>query len=747
MSTFTPTPVTCAVRFLDDSPEDQEGGPIIYGVRLKVNGKYRDDIIPTVILDDVTRDRVTAITSVSEKGYIVQGSSAQRGRPSQDFLSIEGEIPKYGDYFYFMEHMRGVNSKNVEKNVDLNLMNQYYQLLDRSTKSHQANGNQSIVYLFDLASLTEKLNRVEAVITVANDYRIQTSMIHTRETAGGHDREGKNVGWYNSSYWRTAAQADGNVKDGSNVRTVKVDFGFQVASINYGFDADFNYRGFRIQGEIVANSRHYMFPDGTPGQGFPTDVTEGQADRTGHRWSQIDHSYYLKTQKDWDKIGFAGEIFKMGKFYRPYLDYYYPFPDREWRGGVFNVRNNTVRFPLIEDNDDNDMYPDTMIIQRSPHYFHVNSTFFSDDPDGVFPGNDEDHDGIPDNNKNNNYTPDYDEPFLMFDVDPDQFVFGNDYNNNTIPDFREDDMKMDTPYDFDRQGHHIFGRYSPIKNVGIFLGSLRSKGVGLANRTNENYFKLQLNYDVFDIGKLYAEYRYEDIHDNIRDSYIQVKTEQAEQAMFSYIRTGSKLSQFYTRELYYDELEYKNSRVNRLYLDSAIRAIPSVTLENHVKFERNEQVEGTMYDRTYQPHDVIDIMAIVSKIVYTKRWGNWTFSPGVKFRFYKKARSESVQPLDHYFMRIPLVMIKYMISSRTDITLGMQGVPGFNFQYRDLVQSHNDYMWKTYILQFQNRTDYLGYNVWGACGFTVDQLKYDEDYRKFEEHKTTSTFVKIYLGW
>ncbi len=33
----------------------------------------------------------------------------------------------------------------------------------------------------------------------------------------------------------------------------------------------------------------------------------------------------------------------------------------------------------------------------------------------------------------------------MFDIDPDQFVFGNDFNNNTIPDFREDDMKWDTP--------------------------------------------------------------------------------------------------------------------------------------------------------------------------------------------------------------------------------------------------------------------------------------------------------------
>jgi len=79
----------------------------------------------------------------------------------------------------------------------------------------------------------------------------------------------------------------------------------------------------------------------------------------------------------------------------------------------------------------------------------------SEDPDGVFPGNDADNDGIADNNKNNNDIPDYDEPFLMFDVDRDDFVFGNDYNNNTIPDFREDDMKFDLPYNLDRQGYHV----------------------------------------------------------------------------------------------------------------------------------------------------------------------------------------------------------------------------------------------------------------------------------------------------
>lgn len=203
----------------------------------------------------------------------------------------------------------------------------------------------------------------------------------------------------------------------------------------------------------------------------------------------------------------------------------------------------------------------------------------------------------------------------------------------------------------------------------------------------------------------------------------------------------------YERELYYDELEYRNSRVNRLFLDSTIRAFPSITVKNYLKYERNGQIEGTMYDKTYQPHDVLSTMAMVNKIVYTKRFGKWSVSPGVKFRLYKKVRSESLQPLDHYLMRIPMVMVKYIISANTDLSVGLQGFPGFELQHTDYVQSQNDYTQRTYMLQLQNRTSYFGYNVWGSVGASYDQLSYDDVYRGFEQYKSTTTFVKVYLGW
>jgi len=120
----------------------------------------------------------------------------------------------------------------------------------------------------------------------------------------------------------------------------------------------------------------------------------------------------------------------------------------------------------------------------------------------------------------------------------------------------------------------------------------------------------------------------------------------------------------YNRDLYFDEVEYRNSKVQKVFIDSKIRTIPALTIENHVRFERNKQIEGTMYDNTFQPDDIVSTLAMVNKFVYTKQWGSWTFSPGVKFRLYKKGRSESLNPLDHYMMRIPFVYLKYTISPK-----------------------------------------------------------------------------------
>jgi len=732
VSDYAPTPIIYAVRIMDDSPHDG-GGPIIIDIKLKVNDVYRPDIQPIIILDDYRREKVTAVTSKSQKDYYLLKSNYVYESPPFDQTSVSERIPKYVDYLYFNDYIRGWNTKNLTDNFDYERAKQYYKMIDPGGLPIQVNGNEYSVYLFDLGSIKEKVKRVEAEITLSNDYRIQVGEVMTKNTMGGHDSAGENYPYYNSTLWRTVAQADGNIKDGSNLRTVKVDFGYEVGNLLYGLDAHFNYLGFKIDGEFVTNTHYYMFSDGIPGTGMPSNPTTDITSREGYRSSKTDNAYYLIVQKDLPYIGFAGEYFKMGKFYYPHMNFYIPYELYT----AYHLRNDYVRISMIEDNDDDDQYPDTMYESKGM----AASMLTVLDPDGVFPGNDLDHDGLPDNEKNDNGIPDYNEPLLMFDVDPDEYVFGDDFNNNNIPDFRENDLKYDTPYDLDRQGHHMYLKFSPHKNVNLMLGTMRTRGIGLDNRTDDDYLKVIINYNVFSIGSIYGEYRYEQIQDNIQDQFVVVPTNQIWKAL----PWGQESR--YDLELYYDEIEYRHSDVSKFFLDSRIRPIPSFTMENHVKYERNNQIEGTMYDNTFQPKDILSTFAMVNKFIYTRQLGNFIFSPGVKFRFYKKERSESLNPLDHYLMRIPVIYLKYRISDNTNITYGMQGFKGFEMIFKDYIQSHNDYHQINNTIQIENRTDYFGFDVWAGFGFQLEQVSFDEAYRKFEEFKRSSFFLKMYIGY
>jgi len=733
VSDHSPVPIYLAVRVLDDSPSDGDG-PIVHDVKLRVDGVYRPDITPIVILDNVQNELLTAVSSKSQQNYLDYPSAFLGQQIEFDHLTVEERTPKYLDYLYMNEYMRGWNTKIMTENFDVGKGKQYYSIVDPGGKPLQVSGNQYVVYLFDLGSIQNDVKRVQVELTVANDYRIQTSQIYTQKVDGGHDSKGDNYLHYNASYWRTMEQADGNVKDSSNLRTISIDFGYEVGNVIYGFDAHFNYLGLRIDGEFVNNTHFFMFSDGIPGTGLPANPPTDLTPRKGHRFSQTDHAYYFTACKDWSRFGFAGEVFKMGKFYRPYMNHMMTM-ETDWAG--VDKRNWTIRMTMIEDNDDDDQYPDTGYSSKIMSY----TASAVQDPDGVFPGNDLDHDGYADNEKNDNSFPDYNEPFLMFDVDPDEFVFGDDFNNNTIPDFREDDMKYDTPYDLDREGYHYYLRFFPLKNTRLMVGSLRTKGVGLDNRTYDDYFKANLDYNVFSVGTLSAEYRYERIQDDIQDKFVVVPTasKHSEMVWFAYTR--------YKRYLYYDEVEYRNSRVHKLFLESKIRAIPSITIENHVKYEWNNQIEGTMYNNTFQQEDIVTSFAMVNKFVYTKQIKNWTFSPGIKFRLMKKNRSESINPLDHYMMRIPLIYLKYRVSPKTGITLGIQGINGFEFLYKDYIQDHNDYRQVDYTLQIENRTNYWGFDVWGGFGFRLEEVKYEKEYRQFEEYKNSSFFMKIAMGY
>jgi len=78
--------------------------------------------------------------------------------------------------------------------------------------------------------------------------------------------------------------------------------------------------------------------------------------------------------------------------------------------------------------------------------------------------------------------------------------------------------------------------------------------------------------------------------------------------------------------------------------------------------------------------------------------------------------------------------------------LGLQGLPGFEFNYKDMVRNDNSFKRKTYVLQIQNRANYFGYSIWASTGISVDELRYNDTGRTIENYKTSTLFVKVFMG-
>ena len=189
-----PTPMLYLLRILDDSPTD-DGGPVIHDVKLKVNGEYRQDIVPKIILDDYRREQITAIFDIGESKYLDNfgGQSGQQHKYA-DTSTIAGveqpddqahlyeRIPKYLDYMYVTDYLQGWNTSNMSSKFNYELGEQYYTLKDPGEGAYQVNGYEYAVYMFDLACIKDKVRRVQAEVTVSNDYRIQVSEIFTKSS-------------------------------------------------------------------------------------------------------------------------------------------------------------------------------------------------------------------------------------------------------------------------------------------------------------------------------------------------------------------------------------------------------------------------------------------------------------------------------------------------------------------------------------------------------------------------------------
>ena len=298
----------------------------------------------------------------------------------------------------------------------------------------------------------DQARRLEFLLVVANDYRVEVKSNFTK------NRRGEEV-------YLPVARAPGEVTDGSNQRFVRFAYGLPTGQDVISVDLELrHWAGFDLRAEYAVNHQYKRYPNQNfrklPVQRETADAAYATASYVKYPWFAYAEGYSMDAR--YSTTAFIGDA-----------------------GGRFEYDNEiSHHFEFVDDNDDMDAYADW---QRVGHSFGGDLE--------VFPGLDENNDFISDLNQNQNAEPDYSEPFLRYTVDAPEFLFGVDMNNNTIIDRFEDDRAPDYPYPRDLRGYNAYGGLRFTEDIQLAFGRLRERQLSSARRNHLSYGLLTMQWN------------------------------------------------------------------------------------------------------------------------------------------------------------------------------------------------------------------------------------------------------------
>ncbi len=686
-----PLPKWVVARFADDSPEDQRGGAVVSEVRLWVNGEPRPDLQPFFVR--INTRNPTAVGRTSR----ITGVFTPTRYPDQD--------TRFADVFYLIDHLQG---EDVGRSVNVELLERFTEVLPAAA-AKRADGEHMVLAYFDLSE-EAYVQSVQVEALVGNDYKMDVKGIYQSKTRGNYED------FFAVETLSGVRRSKGNVQDQANLDWVRLDSGVFTGRTTLGLNGKWEVPGARVQWEYARGVAFRQYPDGQP-EFRSTRDREGLRLWKGLRSDRSDEAYYLTAQwrRGWLEAG--GEVFSIG----PHFDH-----------------------GFVEDNDDHDRWPDNADVSDRGG-IHLGDP--GGDPDGVFPGKDQDNDGVPDTNRNGNDIPDYDEAFLLFEVEPDEYVYGRDWNHNGVVDHRENDFRPDYPYTPDQRGYHLFGRWHLPGGLALGLGQQRARGIAFGGRNHSAYTYLTFEAERSYWGRVFAETLIQRVEDDIEDTY-----QTYEEVLRSAEAAGRGFSPmgglYYRSVAVRDPLDYRDSMDWQYYVEGEWTPILGVRLAGNARYELNRQREVIFADGTGQGADRLKLTTSVLKAEYVwtpaTRWqitGQW------KGLWLRRTRESASVPLVDLWTSIPFFKVRYDITARTSFQLGFQGLPGLPLKERDLADRRNDMEEEVRAVQLSNRSPYFGYQISMNLGMRVFRRRFDDPDRSADEEDVTSAFMRVFLGW
>ena len=594
--------------------------------------------------------------------------------------------------------------------------------------------------------------RVHVTMTLANDYSVEAYQTYPIGM-GDMAKTG-----YTQSVLE--ARADGNVKDRSNKKQVSFDYGLNTGKTIYGLAAEANILGFHLKGEYDISMLHQKFPD-----------------PDGYAVNRNAASWYLQSKRNLGLFTLGAEIFEMNPNYHSDLT-------------IMNgADSSTYYFSLVDDNDDNDRYADgAMLVQPGPwgysatnvlnprnadkwisaaglssfnDEYYIQNPYEAYDPQlprpdaGIFPGVDENNDGVPDDDQNSNGEPDYAEPFMMFYRDPQRFDFGDDWNNNDVIDSRENDILPDYLYRPDTKGHHEFVSFRPGRNFELTLGTMRQQAISFEGKNFSDYLKFSYYLQKPTLGRVQLGYIGKRVQDDIPDPGFQYQ-----ESAIGYTMVYNTNSVLY----------YQNSMAHSYFAMLGYDQIPNLTVEGKIKYDLNHQyTPGLPRNDGSHVGDVKYYGFVFPKVSYRLPLSE---SMDLLLQYKRREEKREEKTLNQesglfvkdlkYDRRwsIPIIRFNYKITDKTQLRMGYQGFSTKNiwsklddkgvlsYRYRDFKDPKNDFNKQIFLGTLANHTQYGGYELWLQVGFQTETVRYvDPDVAALNDSENIKIIIEVVAGY
>ena len=645
------------IRLSDDSPQDQAGGAAFFLEEVIITDTEGNKISNRRRLEqkDGTESPILEYTPIIQGGFQREGFRTADGRETIT-LRYEFDGPDY--------RAAGVGPQPAE------------------------------------------IDAVEFRLLLANDYRIDL-------TSNNQTNQLNQPVFLSEGMPERTIRSPGNVKDGSNQRFVRIEYGLPTANEIYGFTLEAkNAFGFDITSEWDRNRQHKRYPR----------FAQGDATKNSHSVEEYDAWMINVSRKPYPFFLF-GEAYSLDPNYSTSS---YLASQRSDTGPIDYDSQSQAIYEMVDDNDDQDRLPD---------WQRLGSGLAADR--FVFPGWDENNDFIADFNQNNvdlvrpNLKPDWDEPFLRYNVDRPEYLFGVDMNNNGVSDRFENDDQPDYPYKRDRRGFNVYGGAFLSPWTRLTVGRLDERQLADDRENRSTYALLTYERDFAGTGKVRLFDDLRRVEDNIKDDL-----------MIWRIADGIA-GEIAPRE---DPLPMRNAWANTFYAQFDLKRWETINFISKFKYEFIRQVDHEDFradNRVLPSEDIREtasFFGLINKVDYTRKYGTLLVQPRWKSEFQRKVPSLRESSLEHATTELresAMLIVQVPVLSNSSVQLGGEYL--WTRQYREGAKETLEGSPRTELvgaLQVLNRTPYQGYEIFTEYGMRISRIDLD-----FLHDVQTETFI------